>query len=38
VLRHGADDPETGALLRDLDAQLLSLETMRSIAPRHRDI
>src|SRR5262245_20636162 len=26
LLRH-ADDPETGALLRDLDTQLLSLET-----------
>jgi DNA-binding XRE family transcriptional regulator len=35
LLRHGADDPETGALLRDLDTQLLSLETMIAASLPH---
>lgn len=35
LLRHGADDPETGAALRDLDAQLLALETLIAASLPH---
>ena len=35
LLRHAADDPETGALLRDLDTQLLGLETMIAASLPH---
>ncbi len=35
LLRHGADDPDTGALLRELDTQLLSLETMIAASLPH---
>jgi DNA-binding XRE family transcriptional regulator len=35
LLRHAADDPETGAVLRDLDAQLLGLETMIAASLPH---
>jgi hypothetical protein len=35
LLRHAADDPETGVLLRDLDTQLLGLETMIAASLPH---
>jgi transcriptional regulator with XRE-family HTH domain len=35
LLRHAADAPETGALLRDLDTQLLGLETMIAASLPH---
>ncbi|WP_053094015.1 helix-turn-helix transcriptional regulator [Mycobacterium heckeshornense] len=35
LLRHGADDPETGAVLLDLDAQLLALETLIAASLPH---
>lgn len=35
LLRHAGDDPETGALLRDLDTQLLGLETMIAASLPH---
>jgi hypothetical protein len=35
LLRHAADDPETGALLRDLDTQLMGLETMIAASLPH---
>ena len=35
LLRHADDDPETGPLLRDLDTQLLSLETMIAASLPH---
>jgi len=35
LLRHAADDPDTGKVLRDLDAQLLGLETMIAASLPH---
>jgi transcriptional regulator with XRE-family HTH domain len=37
LLRHAADDPETATLLRELDAQLLALETMIAASLPHAE-
>jgi transcriptional regulator with XRE-family HTH domain len=37
LLRHAADDPDTAALLRQLDAQLLALETMIAASLPHAE-